>query len=55
MAAVRFTRARWSTGPAPGPRRGCEPVVTRAPSEPFGSTLSLVNRRSGRQKRGRSR
>ncbi len=33
-------------------RHGCGPVVTRAPSEPFGSTLGVVNRRRGHQKGG---
>jgi hypothetical protein len=54
MAAVPSTRARWSTGPD---LRSAARVWTSGnagATEPFGSTLSLVNRRRERQKGGPS-
>jgi len=52
MAAVPSISARWSTGPDPRSAARAWTGGTRAPPEPFGSTLSLVNRRRRRQKGG---
>jgi hypothetical protein len=52
MTAAPSTSARCSTSPDPRSAARVWTVVTRARSEPFGSTMSLVNRRRGRQKGG---
>jgi hypothetical protein len=52
MTAVSSTRARCSVGPDPGPPARVWTSGNPGAIGPFGFTMSLVNRRRGRQKGG---